>query len=67
MLTKSFCQRCNMERYSMSGWNYSDEYNWTQGYVWCHVNSVQNFSYIKNNPPDDCPYVLEHVVSKEIS
>ena len=70
MLNKSLCQQCNKKRYSICGWTYCDESNWKVGKVWCYLNpaikkKANSYFYVKDNPPDECPYLLEHLVSRK--
>jgi len=74
MLNKQICQKCHEGK---SRWTqHSDEHNWVVGEVvfCCELAERQirdiNFevlsSYIPidSDPPECCPFILEHLVSK---
>jgi hypothetical protein len=72
MLNKNICKTCiNAIGSSMSdGWSDdSDDSLWEQGYVLCPKTEL-NYegpveSSVFSEPPKDCPYVLEHMLSRE--
>jgi len=61
MLNKVICQKCINESYS-TGWNDIHQFHWGKGVVWCIV-SIGNSIKIAEDPPVECPYYLEQVMS----
>jgi len=74
MLSKEICKKCCNERKTCPDWNgmkwrgrsdieklLSDEEHWEQGVVWCVVACEEIL--VKGDPPVECPYYLEQVVS----
>jgi len=66
MLRKELCKRCWNEK---SEWTEYDEKYWQEGKVLCPYPYFENYEeWIRKTtekPPKYCPYLLEHVLSKE--
>jgi len=66
MLNKEVCIRC----FKANGedWCYADNYWWwrlrkVMCYAVINEDGGKSFYGIRNKPPKDCPYALEHLVS----
>ena len=71
MLNKEICIRC-IKKYviNKTGWNwlYYFEKNWKDGDVACPALFASNkYGKTLENPPDWCPYILEHLMKDEIN
>jgi hypothetical protein len=65
MLNNKICRRCYNKRYTMAYLFITD---WEYGYVICPPNKSQvpmvaARTWIKDEPPSNCPYLLEHVIN----
>ena len=60
MLNKEICKICINEN-SNYNWTENDEENWIRKNIWCVKIGVKN---IKGNPPKECKYYTEHIVSE---
>ena len=74
MLNKEVCSKCwNARMISLNGthigWLSIDDEHWKKGWVTCPTEFVDKVSsgkrLIDQEPPDKCPYVLEHIVSDQ--
>jgi len=69
MLNKTICNTCSRIHWdklpNIGQFDFQKAFNilWSQGHVYCDVCNTY-FSF-DNEPPNDCPYLLEHVVNKE--
>jgi len=69
MLIKELCKRCHNNR--LERWDESDERRWKEECVWCpfeyreEKEKYKNWRYIKEQPPTNCPLLLEHILTKE--
>ena len=63
MLNKEICKKCINEHYRnnpVDQWdNCGDERRWSIGILLC-LNAIRY--EIKESPPNDCDYILEHMV-----
>jgi len=68
MLKKELCKKCHQNLFAL-GWVESDEIRWEERWVICpddYVEREENRTrYITAQPPTNCPFLLEHVLSKE--
>jgi hypothetical protein len=62
MMNKSVCKRCINDVFKAK-WTLKDESLWERGLVCCEIGSFAVRS-IKLKPPEECPYLLEHLVNK---
>jgi len=67
MLNKEVCQKCIASRKAMfvHAHRYTEELffqeNWDYyRYVYCTPTAI---AMIRDNPPDYCPYILEHLIN----
>jgi len=80
MLKKKLCKRCwngyvesvidNEYIKSVQKWNENDEQFWKEGVVCCpqiyrKKEVVESLIKITGKPPENCPYLLEQLLSKE--
>ncbi len=71
MLNKEICQRCIHDivtPLTKISWREIDEQNWVGGQLFCPCGSSNNHGAgwstinIHKDPPEYCPYELEHAV-----
>ena len=63
MLSKTVCQHCHSK---WSRWTDEDEIEWCNGFVMCpKMEGNRITAIIDREPPKNCPYGLEHVVTNE--
>lgn len=81
MLNKSICQKCNKDYYiknrsftkEEAKWDLSQEFLWIKGKIFCPYKYDNGKTYnngevnIKNNPPKQCPFYLEQILSNKIN
>jgi len=64
MLAKEICLKCHNERNRNSIWLRERVFaflkEWGEGTCFCPVRKYDE----NNDPPEDCPYVLEHMVQQ---
>lgn len=66
MLTKRVCKKCIIRNcQGSSTWTANDEKNWEAGFVICSFQFMKQRLYLGNDPPEECPFILEHLVYKE--
>jgi hypothetical protein len=70
MLNKKLCMKCVTEHQMNGKWWEEDEYNWKYYYIVdCPVPTTDIFEdsqeqhSINGQPPDFCPYLLEHIIN----
>ncbi len=64
MLNKNICKTC-FRNNSTFQWGKNHEEMWNKNIVPCPTNiTLYKYAYVddKNNPPQHCPYALEHVM-----
>jgi len=75
MLKKKLCVKCwnnyaksfNEEKVCLR-WNKDDEECWKRRVICCpnkYKEKENNPRYITEQPPDNCPFMLEHILSNE--
>lgn len=74
MLNKKSCEIC-IEKWQWQafrgnnvGWEDRFNQGWQQNVVYCHFardNQSPYVQYIYDNPPKNCPYVLEHLMEEK--
>jgi len=66
MLSKEICKCCMKSVYHADVfWDKLDESDWLLGYVYCpHKEHGLIRTSIYDEPPEQCQYQLEHIVSK---
>jgi len=67
MLNKECCKKCHKNR--LGEWDEIDDVDWRQGEIFCPDDNVELREVyggkITEPPPDDCPFILEHILTKE--
>jgi len=77
MLTQSICKQCDLEMAFLKdrcpiGCRGTFEYNWETGIVMCGIREEDGWihsqiaTYIDKDPPDFCPFILEHALAAGI-
>ena len=65
MLSKEVCKKCQRANWT---WDAYDEEYWNSGLVFCSIlwreDNIKSTRSIKLPPPSNCPYKLEHIISK---
>jgi hypothetical protein len=66
MLNKKACSRCIFSLRSPLATENMFNYSWENGHVYCPARTgyPSRIYLIKDDPPNDCPYILEHLVSQ---
>jgi len=67
MLNKEICRRCLIQFHDSLGWVDFDERHWAkERIVFCPytVDFAHVARSIDNEPPERCPYTLEHMVNE---
>jgi len=73
-LSKPICKRCVNQKFPYAKWNKQDEKRWkTYKIVYCYFGSTNinpkiscgAYVCVNNNPPDGCPFFLEHLINQE--
>ena len=68
MLNKEICKKCRLNHvYERFKNRVSCEFdrNWKRKWIECMCGKKINFRRINCNPPEDCPYLLEHTVNED--
>jgi len=67
-LSKKLCQKC-VNKTEDIGWKKKyDEERWDVGEVLCpliYIGKERRTIKIKDKPPPKCPFILEHILTKE--
>jgi hypothetical protein len=71
MLNKDICKACvnatpiqDGEDSWISPWVENDDVAWEKGEMSCPVSDVGSTTLVNEAPPKECPYHLEHIMSK---
>ena len=62
MLNKAICRKC-LEHCKIY-WDSVKEFRWDRGYISCILDTVMRVE-VNGDPPDDCPYLLEHLLESQ--
>lgn len=67
MINKEICKKCWEESIwhkmiKLAAWTDNNEYCWNIGYINCYMGG---YISIDDNPPEKCPFYLEHIVISE--
>jgi len=66
MLNKEVCIRCCNSCISAIKWRESDERLWKKGKMNCVVtDKTEGEIWIRSEPPEDCPFLLEHMINDD--
>jgi len=65
MLAKAICKACIEDGFrkghNSRGWEPPDDGEWERGRVFC---GYVGYCFVTRDPPPDCPFAAEHVVSQ---
>jgi len=66
MLNKKVCKNCITRNCpEFVKWTPKDDSNWERGFVLCAFQIMKDRLYLGNDPPKECPFILEHLVHKK--
>jgi len=66
-LTKKLCKKC-WENIPDNRWMESDKKRWNEGLIMCPIEyreGYRAFRYIIEEPPENCPFILEHILTSK--
>ena len=68
MLSKKICKQCLISH--RHSWSSERNRVWMFGYIYCPQkcsgNDAWMIGHVAEDPPDHCPYALEHVIHQEV-
>jgi len=73
MLKRKLCQKCWNKGHKISGeiygWSDYEEGHWNKGWIYCPEEYREKEEQwpikIIDNPPNNCPFLLEHILTQE--